>query len=705
MKHNRTVFQNEGRIYAFFSKYRFLVRLIAIGILVVFMVTLSSTFLISSKSYQHLQGVTDSVFANVADSVSQSLESYISQFKAIGRYCFATPYTYEQYVQQNPEGYTYDQTKGPSAMDMLHGYSISLPLVSGISLYFNKSGKILSSYKNNSYLSNWGPIQQYCRIVVPEVNSSAFLATISKVTEGEFFADNALLEEGRILYLLPVSIRPGVESRRVLIFDISGNSIADNFSASLNSTYTVETLSYRGQLIYDTGNTDGTFHRFDYSAPNGFSVTLSVPESFYRATLDSYSASILRLGVISAAMCMLLIAFLIIYSYRPLNEIVRQTGRENAATDEIAAVKGFISHKEQLENELRNELENEKEMARLKSIEMLLLGLPFDSAASDIFTDAFPCHFVAVAPLQSFPTVNRTLETLKTRSNIVAFEQYRTGYLAMIIGTADEAGREESMKQLPFLLGDGVSFGAGEICRDAYGLHHSYLSAILELNNRQGAGNQPADMLEQMDFSLFRVQVISNDLSCIRSAQELFDKTEVLLPSFLMYWHTNLQTIEKIYSILREYGYQVNDNDVIRYTGMQDVKVIRTSFIESLRTTIATGPSKEAKNEAELADAIIEFIQDNMSNELFGITDLTETFNLSEYTVSKLVQSKTNTYFKKYLSMIRMEAAKEYLESGNDNIQDIAQHCGFSSSSYFIRVFRNETGVTPLQYRNSLRNR
>ena len=83
------------------------------------------------------------------------------------------------------------------------------------------------------------------------------------------------------------------------------------------------------------------------------------------------------------------------------------------------------------------------------------------------------------------------------------------------------------------------------------------------------------------------------------------------------------------------------------------------------------------------------------------INDISDTFNLSSVTVSKLIREKTGMYFKRYLTQARLEMAKDLLASGKGSVQDIAQQCGFSSASYFIRVFKNETGATPLQYRTS----
>ncbi|MBQ8272539.1 MAG: helix-turn-helix transcriptional regulator [Tidjanibacter sp.] len=51
----------------------------------------------------------------------------------------------------------------------------------------------------------------------------------------------------------------------------------------------------------------------------------------------------------------------------------------------------------------------------------------------------------------------------------------------------------------------------------------------------------------------------------------------------------------------------------------------------------------------------------------------------------------------------RLDAICTLLRCTNEPIKNIAQECGFSSSSHMIRVFRAAYGVTPTQFRNSHR--
>ena len=56
-----------------------------------------------------------------------------------------------------------------------------------------------------------------------------------------------------------------------------------------------------------------------------------------------------------------------------------------------------------------------------------------------------------------------------------------------------------------------------------------------------------------------------------------------------------------------------------------------------------------------------------------------------------------------YILKTRIISAKNLMETTNLTIGQISQRCGFSSQSYFCRVFKEECGMTPLQFRDKPR--
>lgn len=54
--------------------------------------------------------------------------------------------------------------------------------------------------------------------------------------------------------------------------------------------------------------------------------------------------------------------------------------------------------------------------------------------------------------------------------------------------------------------------------------------------------------------------------------------------------------------------------------------------------------------------------------------------------------------FLDYIHILRVRLAKKLLAQGDMNVTEIAEKCGFASVTYFDRVFKKVTGLTPRQY-------
>jgi transcriptional regulator GlxA family with amidase domain len=56
-----------------------------------------------------------------------------------------------------------------------------------------------------------------------------------------------------------------------------------------------------------------------------------------------------------------------------------------------------------------------------------------------------------------------------------------------------------------------------------------------------------------------------------------------------------------------------------------------------------------------------------------------------------------------YVQTLRLEEAKHLLETGAAPIEDVAQQVGYEDASFFGRLFRRKVGLTPAQYRKRFR--
>lgn len=86
-------------------------------------------------------------------------------------------------------------------------------------------------------------------------------------------------------------------------------------------------------------------------------------------------------------------------------------------------------------------------------------------------------------------------------------------------------------------------------------------------------------------------------------------------------------------------------------------------------------------------------------NEPVSLKSMGEEFHMSSKYFSAYFQKHFARNFSDYLMAVRMEKAKKLLYETDGSMEMVAQQCGFSSSSYFIRVFKQTFGMTPGQYR------
>jgi len=84
-----------------------------------------------------------------------------------------------------------------------------------------------------------------------------------------------------------------------------------------------------------------------------------------------------------------------------------------------------------------------------------------------------------------------------------------------------------------------------------------------------------------------------------------------------------------------------------------------------------------------------------------ALTDVAKMVFLSDSYFSRIFKDEIKESFSNYLSRIRVEKSMALLLSGDMSLLDICSAVGFEDQSYYCKVFRKYTGVTPGKYRES----
>lgn len=81
------------------------------------------------------------------------------------------------------------------------------------------------------------------------------------------------------------------------------------------------------------------------------------------------------------------------------------------------------------------------------------------------------------------------------------------------------------------------------------------------------------------------------------------------------------------------------------------------------------------------------------------IDDLCKTLNIDKSYFCKLFKKETGYTFTEYVNILRVEKSKELLKNKEMSLFDIAILTGFNNHSYYSKIFKKITEISPLQYR------
>ena len=84
------------------------------------------------------------------------------------------------------------------------------------------------------------------------------------------------------------------------------------------------------------------------------------------------------------------------------------------------------------------------------------------------------------------------------------------------------------------------------------------------------------------------------------------------------------------------------------------------------------------------------------------LDDLENKYHISKYRICREFSSTFGMPPLKYLNKRRMEVAKNLLLSTDKHIHEIAVEVGYENTNHFINLFKKETGLTPLVYRDTV---
>ncbi|BFT74581.1 response regulator [Paenibacillus sp. P36] len=268
-----------------------------------------------------------------------------------------------------------------------------------------------------------------------------------------------------------------------------------------------------------------------------------------------------------------------------------------------------------------------------------------------------------------------------------------------------------------------ASFGVSKVCHDIKQLHQAYSEASLILEDKFHKGKNGIFMesttnkqeqgffcLDIKDEKAIYAALKNQDFETVKSLIDaVFNKISSLRLSSKSTQIICAELINIVNKTSKDAGIEMSKlytagdipyNLMQKYEVLQDIK----SWIMDLYLKLI-----EILNRMKYRDSLsaithkaMEYIQNNYKNDV-SLQDVAEFAGVSSSYISRVFKEECQMGITEYLNHVRVEHAKQYMEYGELKLKDIVNDVGFNNYNYFFKVFKEMTGMTPLEYEQTCR--
>lgn len=107
-------------------------------------------------------------------------------------------------------------------------------------------------------------------------------------------------------------------------------------------------------------------------------------------------------------------------------------------------------------------------------------------------------------------------------------------------------------------------------------------------------------------------------------------------------------------------------------------------------------------NEKIIIKNLKSFINDNLEFDI-STENMAQFFHYNPRYLGRLFKKETGYYIYEYITKMRIERAKELLSRTNQSVITVANAIGFNNVTYFNKIFKEITGITPTEFRKKSR--
>lgn len=248
--------------------------------------------------------------------------------------------------------------------------------------------------------------------------------------------------------------------------------------------------------------------------------------------------------------------------------------------------------------------------------------------------------------------------------------------------------------------------GIGNVYRDISNLSASWLESMDELQDKK----RRRDEKKGKEGFVYRVEELRRISAALESGNEVAAKKRLRYfiegfgekpVSILMLQYILADFLGEMRMLGEKYGVEVSKQNVSQLVSVRSVQNFEKVAKHMIHEFCENYESIRSRKKENGENRIYEYINEHFTEYDISIESVAANLHTSAETVRQAVLRRTGKLYRDYLIYLRIEYAKELLRKEDMPIAEVCTAVGYGNVSYFIKLFRENVGITPSKYRRN----
>lgn len=446
----------------------------------------------------------------------------------------------------------------------------------------------------------------------------------------------------------------------------------------------------------------------------------------------SYILPLQILAIIAVIILMLFIATIFAWrSYRPLLELTRkyhQTihhSQEAQFASKLEEINYIIESVLKTNHAANAQLELKQEQLKKQILLLLLSGnysfdiQPYLSQVG--ITLPGPWYFVLCisygqkdAPsgelYQKLRNLFDGLTDVQETIYVYSYQESGQPLISVLCSISDSMQKDElctDIRELAESYEFMPAIGIGNSYNSLGKLPASYLEAVDKLHqpalSRQDSEQQrqPAVFSDSDFYPLRSALSIGNEEAAIAALHRYMERLKKNALSFLMQQYQFTSFLNEVSRLSHECRIELSRQSMSLILSAKNLEQFSEAAEAVIHDFCVLFRQQKEKQQKDESWQVVQYLNEHFMNYELSIELVASELNTSTAFVRSSIQTHTGRSYKDYLIYLRMEYAKKLLAEEGLTVAETCQRIGYTNISYFIKLFKSQTGVTPANYKHT----